>query len=100
MFYNDYGLKEHSAEIQPTMNIDTSAKKHQIVRNRRCYIPGLSLLHKTLSKLPTSTYTTTVAEGLIAATMQRKSCHTCKRVDLCLFQDSSEEDCNNDGDVI
>ncbi len=55
---------------------------------------------KMWSKLPTSTYTTIVPEGLIAATMQRKSCHTCKRVDLCLFQDSSKEDCNNDGDVI
>ncbi len=55
---------------------------------------------KTWSKLPTAWYTTALAEGLIAATMECTKLYKCEHVDVHIFQLAFKGSSNNKGDLL
>ncbi len=77
--------------MQPTMNMDTSLKTLNIQSNlkvnkiKEIIFQDYHYCEKTWSSLPTSPYTTTVAEGIIVGVMARASLYSCKRIHLSKF---------------
>ncbi len=72
-----FGLKKHSAPMQPTMNLDTSSKTLNLQANLKAreveeiIFNDYHYSDKTWSSLPTTPYTTTFAEGIINGIMKR-----------------------------
>ncbi len=88
--------------MQPTMNMDTSSKTLNIQSSLKVkeiediIYQDYHCCEKTWSSLPTSPYTTTVAEGIIVRIMSRVSLYSCKRIDLAKFQVTFESDFKKD----
>ena len=85
-------MKEHSARIMPTMNLDTAANTLNIQQDIKAAeleeIIGHDYLktNKLWSNYPTSSYTTSFAEGLIHMIVKRTPLYSVKRVGLQAFQ--------------
>ncbi len=88
----NFGLKKHSAPMQPTMNLDTSSKTLNLQANLKAreveeiIFNDYHYSHKTWSSLPTAPYTTTLAEGIINGIMKRSLLYGCKRLDTSEFE--------------
>ncbi len=101
-----FGFKKHSAPMQSTMNMATSLKTPNIQSNLKVQeieeiiFQDYNFCNKTWSSLPTSPYTTTVAEVIIADVMACTILHSCKRIDFSKFQVNFHGDCDGDNQSV
>ncbi len=76
---NHHGLKSHCAALNPRMDMDTSAKTLNIQQDLKAAeieeMIYFDFTHtdKRWSKLPTSPYTVSLAEGLLLKMMSRRT---------------------------
>lgn len=88
----NFGSKHHSASMQPTMNMDASAKSLNLQANLKTLeveeniYQDYHFSNKTWLTLPTASFTTTFAKGLLTAVMDQQKHNKCKRVGTNLFQ--------------
>jgi len=79
-----HGLKNHSAAVKSTMNVDLSAKtlntqtSIKVAECNELLYQEAICTHKKWSQLPTSSFLVTAAEGILREIMQRvDQYHTC-----------------------
>ena len=87
----NFGMKSHSAPMQPTMNMDTAAQTLNLQSDIKvCDLEerifnDFHKSNKTWSNSPTAPFTTTLAEGLIQGEYSRRNLYKAARTGLSSF---------------
>ena len=88
----NFGMKNHSASLKPTMGMDSSAQTLNLQSDIKAaqleeiIFKDYKYSNKKWSNTPTAPYTTTFGEGLIKEVYCRLPLYVSKRVDVSTFQ--------------